>query len=244
MYRGPDDNALIWKLYMEQAKISDDQLASVLNGDLDPLLIFVRGLHLIRTFRHRQIYSLPGWFILCGAFLLPTRSSSGTSTRPAGNDKCPPGRTSVPNSAQLNRCESTTHPHSRANNLFFPISAPIIRHMGQRSLVLQFDVQPDGRSRSEPSQRLGRAIRIHRNRHDLARRLSPTPSLHRDHAVAPKSHHPKPPRPHPHCILPLRHRAGDPLTRRQQIDWGDNVGFGSDHRGSVYWEHLTSCFLP
>lgn len=40
VFRGPDDNALIWKLYMEQAKISDDQLASVLNGDLDPLLIF------------------------------------------------------------------------------------------------------------------------------------------------------------------------------------------------------------
>ncbi|KAJ7207734.1 hypothetical protein C8J57DRAFT_1033657, partial [Mycena rebaudengoi] len=34
------DNALIWKLYMEQAKISDDNLANIFNSDLDPLLIF------------------------------------------------------------------------------------------------------------------------------------------------------------------------------------------------------------
>jgi hypothetical protein len=35
------DNAHIWKLYVEQARASDDQLANLLNSDLDPLLIFV-----------------------------------------------------------------------------------------------------------------------------------------------------------------------------------------------------------
>ncbi|KAJ6616742.1 armadillo-type protein [Mycena sp. CBHHK59/15] len=34
------DNAPIWKLYMDQAKISDDNLANIFNSDLDPLLIF------------------------------------------------------------------------------------------------------------------------------------------------------------------------------------------------------------
>ncbi|KAJ7643055.1 hypothetical protein DFH06DRAFT_934261, partial [Mycena polygramma] len=34
------DNAPIWKLYMDQAKISDDNLANTFNSDLDPLLIF------------------------------------------------------------------------------------------------------------------------------------------------------------------------------------------------------------
>ncbi|KAJ7122072.1 hypothetical protein C8R44DRAFT_162974 [Mycena epipterygia] len=34
------DNAPIWKLYMDQAKISDDNLANLFNSDLDPLLIF------------------------------------------------------------------------------------------------------------------------------------------------------------------------------------------------------------
>ncbi|KAJ7909332.1 hypothetical protein B0H13DRAFT_1714890, partial [Mycena leptocephala] len=34
------DNAPIWHLYMEQAKISDDNLARIFNSDLDPLLIF------------------------------------------------------------------------------------------------------------------------------------------------------------------------------------------------------------
>ncbi|KAJ7291599.1 hypothetical protein C8J57DRAFT_1113476, partial [Mycena rebaudengoi] len=34
------DNAPIWNLYMEQAKIWDDNLANTLNSDLDPLLIF------------------------------------------------------------------------------------------------------------------------------------------------------------------------------------------------------------
>ncbi|KAJ7611077.1 hypothetical protein DFH06DRAFT_1016365, partial [Mycena polygramma] len=33
-------NAPIWKLYMDQAKISDDNLATTFNNDLDPLLIF------------------------------------------------------------------------------------------------------------------------------------------------------------------------------------------------------------
>ncbi|KAJ6536832.1 hypothetical protein B0H19DRAFT_1317144, partial [Mycena capillaripes] len=37
------DTAIIWKLYMIQAKISDDNLANMFNSDLDPLLIFVRG---------------------------------------------------------------------------------------------------------------------------------------------------------------------------------------------------------
>ncbi|KAJ7245296.1 hypothetical protein C8J57DRAFT_945696, partial [Mycena rebaudengoi] len=34
------DNATIWKLYMDQARISDDNLANIFNSDLDPLLIF------------------------------------------------------------------------------------------------------------------------------------------------------------------------------------------------------------
>ncbi|KAJ7440967.1 hypothetical protein FB451DRAFT_1058475, partial [Mycena latifolia] len=34
------DNAPIWKLYMDQAKITDDNLANIFNSDLDPLLIF------------------------------------------------------------------------------------------------------------------------------------------------------------------------------------------------------------
>ncbi|KAJ7864332.1 hypothetical protein B0H13DRAFT_1637773, partial [Mycena leptocephala] len=34
------DNAPIWKLYMDQAKIFDDNLANLFNSDLDPLLIF------------------------------------------------------------------------------------------------------------------------------------------------------------------------------------------------------------
>ncbi|KAJ6598050.1 hypothetical protein B0H10DRAFT_2086046, partial [Mycena sp. CBHHK59/15] len=34
------DNALIWKLYMDQANISDNNLSNILNSDLDPLLIF------------------------------------------------------------------------------------------------------------------------------------------------------------------------------------------------------------
>ncbi|KAJ7436629.1 hypothetical protein FB451DRAFT_955402, partial [Mycena latifolia] len=34
------DNAPIWKLYMDQAKVSDDNLTNVFNSDLDPLLIF------------------------------------------------------------------------------------------------------------------------------------------------------------------------------------------------------------
>ncbi|KAJ7938580.1 hypothetical protein B0H13DRAFT_1578879, partial [Mycena leptocephala] len=34
------DTARIWKLYMEQAKKSDDDMASMFNSDLDPLLIF------------------------------------------------------------------------------------------------------------------------------------------------------------------------------------------------------------
>ncbi|KAJ6451999.1 hypothetical protein C8R47DRAFT_998263, partial [Mycena vitilis] len=33
-------NAPIWKLYMDQAKIFDDNLANTFNSDLDPLLIF------------------------------------------------------------------------------------------------------------------------------------------------------------------------------------------------------------
>lgn len=35
------DNAPIWKFYMDQVKISDDNLANDVNSDLDPLLIFV-----------------------------------------------------------------------------------------------------------------------------------------------------------------------------------------------------------
>ncbi|KAJ7257710.1 hypothetical protein C8J57DRAFT_544643 [Mycena rebaudengoi] len=34
------DNATVWKLYMDQARISDDNLANIFNSDLDPLLIF------------------------------------------------------------------------------------------------------------------------------------------------------------------------------------------------------------
>jgi hypothetical protein len=34
-------NAVIWKLYMLQAKVFNDNLANSLNSDLDPLLIFV-----------------------------------------------------------------------------------------------------------------------------------------------------------------------------------------------------------
>ncbi|KAJ6560638.1 hypothetical protein DFH09DRAFT_838085, partial [Mycena vulgaris] len=34
------DNAPIWKLYMDQARITDDNLANIFNSDLDPLLIF------------------------------------------------------------------------------------------------------------------------------------------------------------------------------------------------------------
>ncbi|KAF7368563.1 Alanyl-tRNA synthetase [Mycena venus] len=34
------DNAPIWKLYMDQAKIFDENLVNLLNSDLDPLLIF------------------------------------------------------------------------------------------------------------------------------------------------------------------------------------------------------------
>ncbi|KAJ7452653.1 hypothetical protein FB451DRAFT_939870, partial [Mycena latifolia] len=34
------DNAPIWKVYMEQAKIFDENLGNILNSDLDPLLIF------------------------------------------------------------------------------------------------------------------------------------------------------------------------------------------------------------
>ncbi|KAJ7455514.1 hypothetical protein FB451DRAFT_1048923, partial [Mycena latifolia] len=34
------DNAPIWKFYMDQAKITDDDLANIFNSDLDPLLIF------------------------------------------------------------------------------------------------------------------------------------------------------------------------------------------------------------
>ncbi|KAJ7089488.1 hypothetical protein C8R43DRAFT_908574, partial [Mycena crocata] len=34
------DKALIWRLYMEQAKMWDDNLANIFNSDLDPLLIF------------------------------------------------------------------------------------------------------------------------------------------------------------------------------------------------------------
>ncbi|KAJ7659202.1 hypothetical protein DFH06DRAFT_437766 [Mycena polygramma] len=34
------DNAQVWKLYMDQAKIFDDKLANVFNSDLNPLLIF------------------------------------------------------------------------------------------------------------------------------------------------------------------------------------------------------------
>ncbi|KAJ7923447.1 hypothetical protein B0H13DRAFT_1602565, partial [Mycena leptocephala] len=34
------DSAPIWKLYMDQAKIFDDNLANLFNNDLDPLLIF------------------------------------------------------------------------------------------------------------------------------------------------------------------------------------------------------------
>ncbi|KAF7344848.1 hypothetical protein MVEN_01646500 [Mycena venus] len=34
------DNAQIWKLYMDRAKIFDDNLANLFNSDLDPLLIF------------------------------------------------------------------------------------------------------------------------------------------------------------------------------------------------------------
>ncbi|KAJ7459253.1 hypothetical protein FB451DRAFT_1182277 [Mycena latifolia] len=34
------DNAPVWKLYMDQARISYDNLADILNSDLDPLLIF------------------------------------------------------------------------------------------------------------------------------------------------------------------------------------------------------------
>jgi hypothetical protein len=33
--------APIWKLYMDQAKIFDDNLGNLFNSDLDPLLIFV-----------------------------------------------------------------------------------------------------------------------------------------------------------------------------------------------------------
>jgi hypothetical protein len=36
-------NAVIWKFYMEQARIFNEHLANSLNGDLDPLLIFVRS---------------------------------------------------------------------------------------------------------------------------------------------------------------------------------------------------------
>ncbi|KAJ7748658.1 hypothetical protein B0H16DRAFT_1725476 [Mycena metata] len=34
------DNARIWRTYMDQAKISDDNLSNIFNSDLDPLLIF------------------------------------------------------------------------------------------------------------------------------------------------------------------------------------------------------------
>ncbi|KAJ7813727.1 hypothetical protein B0H14DRAFT_1431999 [Mycena olivaceomarginata] len=34
------DDAAVWKLYMDQAKIFDDNLANLFNSDLDPLLIF------------------------------------------------------------------------------------------------------------------------------------------------------------------------------------------------------------
>jgi hypothetical protein len=36
-------NAVIWKFYLEQARIFNRRLADSLNGDLDPLLIFVRS---------------------------------------------------------------------------------------------------------------------------------------------------------------------------------------------------------
>jgi hypothetical protein len=49
-----EDNAPVWKMYMDQAKIFDDGLANGLNSGLDPLLIFVRDAFLF-ALRHAEM---------------------------------------------------------------------------------------------------------------------------------------------------------------------------------------------
>ena len=129
-------NAHIWKLYMDQAKVFDDQVANVLNSDLDSLLIFVSPSFSPAV---KLIYDFgSGWSVFRNPFGLPHRSSQGTSRRPPSDYKRPPpGR--HPESTQFNR---TTSPFRTPSFRAIPICT-----LDQRSLVLEPHLQLDQRPR-------------------------------------------------------------------------------------------------
>lgn len=68
------DNAHIWKLYIEHGKVSDDELANILNSDLDPLLIFVSSVFTSHNDQQRMISVQAGLFsAILSAFLIQVR---------------------------------------------------------------------------------------------------------------------------------------------------------------------------
>ncbi|KAJ7912755.1 hypothetical protein B0H13DRAFT_527800 [Mycena leptocephala] len=172
------DNAPVWKLYMDHARISYDNLVNILNSDLDPLLIFA-GL----------------FSAILSAFLIEIRK--GLCTRGSSSDNEHPPHSSHQEPAQR---------HRPADSFFQSIRAQCILAMGQWTLVLKPNVQSNQCTWRESGKRLGYAILFCGFWVKLGWRFSSLPSASGPQAMASEPHGSVSPYSDPHRPVSLLHR--------------------------------------